>query len=403
MSGVVVSGWGVVSPLGDLVGEPMATSLAAGARPAVRERLDSGAEVTLCRVPEPWPEVVLAGGGNMRPVDRTGRLACAAAQLAIDHAGLSGQPTNQPAGLAPGLVLGTLFGGLRTIAEFDRRALTQGPMYASPLDFANSVINAAAGQTAIWHYLEGPNATIAGGATASLQAIAWALDLIEAGERAPILAGGAEEISPDAVLGFAAVGALANGAGPQPFDANRCGSALGEGAALLVLEDHDGALARGATIRGRVRGAAGTFDPSRGSDLEAAVESAERAIRQALEYADVTPSDVALVSSGASGSLEDRIEALALLRVLPETPVVAVKSQLGESHGAAGAIAAVVALEILAGASAPAVDGLEQLDPAWTNLRVVRSSGALSGKVALVTARADGATWAVVLEGAGER
>src|SRR5262249_41545987 len=100
------------------------------------------------------------GERNLRPGDRTGRLLLVAAPQALESAGWTAE---RRAGHEVGLVLGTTFCSVRTIAEFDRRALQLGPSYASPLDFANSVINAAAGQAAIWHDLRGVNSTVAAG------------------------------------------------------------------------------------------------------------------------------------------------------------------------------------------------------------------------------------------------
>ena len=95
-----------------------------------------------------------------------------------------------------------MFGSVRTIAEFDRRRLTAGPNYVKPFDFANSVINAAAGQTAIWHRLTGVNSTISGGAAAGLEALAYAAGLMANGRETVVLAGGAEELCFESFYGF---------------------------------------------------------------------------------------------------------------------------------------------------------------------------------------------------------
>ena len=100
------------------------------------------------------------GERNLRPIDRTSRLMLVAAGQALEGAGWTAEVLT---GREAGLVLGTTFCSVRTIAEFDRRGLQLGPSYASPLDFANSVINAAAGQAAIWFGLRGLNSTISAG------------------------------------------------------------------------------------------------------------------------------------------------------------------------------------------------------------------------------------------------
>ena len=393
MKGIPIVGWGAVSPVGDPAGEPIATILARGIEVFGQEELAESRVIATARVPDPWPEALLEGFGNMRPIDRVGRLACGATRLALEDARFSTGESGA------GLVLGTLFGGLRTIAEFDRRAMAEGPMYASPLDFANSVINAAAGQTAIWHKLDGPNATIGGGPTAALQALAWAADLIAAGEPGPLLAGGSEELAADAILAFGAAARLCGAAGPRPFDAHRDGLALGEGAAFLVLEGEDHARERGAPRRAKLCGVAGSFDPSRGADAASAATSMARAVRLALEQAGIDRSQVALVSSGASGDLDDANEAQGLVAAGIKAPVIAIKSALGEAFGASGALAAIVALEVLGGALAPPVRGFERAERAWQDLDIVREPRSLDpGGYALVTARArDGASWAAVV------
>ncbi len=397
MKPIPIAGWGVVSPLGDRGGQALAAALAEGVDVYRHEELAASREITTARVPDPWPEALLEGFGNMRPIDRVGRLACAATRLALEHACFD------PSAGGAGLVLGTLFGGLRTIAEFDRRAMAEGPMYASPLDFANSVINAAAGQTAIWHKLDGPNATIGGGTTAALQAMAWAGDLMAAGEPGPLLAGGAEELAADAILAFGAAARLCGPEGPRPFDAGRSGIALGEGAAFLVLESAGHLAMRGVKPRGSLCGVAGSFDPTRGADPAAAATSMARAIHLALEQAGVSAEEIVVASSSASGDLDDANEAQGLVAAGVKAPVIAIKSALGEAFGASGALATVVALEVLAGAPAPPVRGFERAERAWQDLDIVREPRYLEETgYALVTARArDGASWAAVIGGPG--
>src|SRR5947208_1258828 len=146
------------------------------------------------------------------------------------------------------------------------------------MDFANTVINAPAGQAAIWHGLRGVNATVAAGAASGLLAVAHAADLIRAGRATTVLAGGVEELSFESVCGFRRAGLLCDGDRPRPFDAGRSGFALGEGAAVLVLEDSEAAAARGARVLGRIAGHGARFDPEQGRDDESAVAAAVGAI-----------------------------------------------------------------------------------------------------------------------------
>jgi 3-oxoacyl-[acyl-carrier-protein] synthase II len=189
---VVVTGAGVLSPLGDSA-EALHAALVAGRsglKPVELFPLDGLGSVQAGEV-RPFEPRDYLGERNLRPIDRTSRLLISAAQRALDE---SGWTPELRAGREIGLVLGTTFCSVKTISEFDRRNLQLGPSYASPLDFANSVINAAAGQAAIWHGLRGLNSTISAGEASGLLAIAYGAQQIRGGRAAALLAGGAEEI-----------------------------------------------------------------------------------------------------------------------------------------------------------------------------------------------------------------
>jgi len=410
--GVVVTGVGVLAALGDSSGA-LHRALAAG-RSAVRP-LETLAAPGLAATWPDWgaeldgysPERYLEGA-NLRPLDRTGRLATAAACLAIADAGWSEELLAEA---EAGLVLGTMFGSVRTIAEFDRRALTAGPAYVKPFDFANSVINAAAGQAAIHHRLTGVNTTVAGGTTAGLQALAHAADLIRLGRARAVLAGGAEEMCFESFLGFARAGWLApapnghpNGGGDAvPFHARRRGFRLGEGAALLALEEEGEARSRGARVLARVAGSGSGFDPSRGADPVSAAAAVARTAAAALAEAGLAPDEIDCLSASASGSpAVDRAEAAGIAALFgadaSRLAVTAVKGQLGETLGASGALQAVVLLEALGSGELPGIAGL---DAPEDGLPLTVGAESRRGRFArgLVTSVGlDGAVAALVLE-----
>src|SRR6185295_14453954 len=141
------------------------------------------------------------------------RLLLVAAGQALERSGLNGQDPAAAAEREVGLVVGTNFCSVRTIAEFDRRGQQLGPSYASPIDFANSVINAAAGQAAIWYGLRGVNSTVSAGEASGLMAISQGADLIAGGRAEALLAGGVEELCFEAMLGFERAGRLASSNG----------------------------------------------------------------------------------------------------------------------------------------------------------------------------------------------
>ena len=342
-----------------------------------------------------WSAEADLAENNWRQLDRTGHLATLAAKRALESAG---RPTMVPIGLC----LGTMFGSLKTICEFDRRALTAGPQYAKPMDFANSVINAAAGQVAIWHRLEGVNATISGGPSAGLQALAWAAELIRRGRAAALLAGGADEACDDALLAFSRRGDLATGPA-RPFDTDRTGFALAEGSALLMLEPAEAARSRGARIRGEVLGWASAFDPSRGADPARAARAAERAVREALADAGVATGDIGVVAASANGSRrDDEIEARAIASVFGATvPVLVTKGALGETLGAAGGFAVAALIAALTVGEIPPAEGLENYDAAWPEIGVARARQSLGGRFGVAHAAGfDGQHVALVVGGA---
>src|SRR5712692_9146723 len=221
---VFITGTGLISSLGDSSAQ-LHAALCAGRSGigAIRSFSAKGLNCHLGAEIKSFQAEKYLGRMNLRPLDRTSRLAAGAARLSLDNSGWSEEMVKQE---EVGLVLGTMFGSLHTISEFDRRILEAGPEYVSPMDFANTVINAAAGQAAIWHNLRGINSTISAGAASGLQAIGYGAELIRCGRLKALLAGGAEEFCFESFLGFCRAGMLCGSSGgagerPIPFDARR--------------------------------------------------------------------------------------------------------------------------------------------------------------------------------------
>ena len=404
---VVITGAGMVCPLGD---SPAAVHDAVrqgrrGLRPLGAFPTDGLGPRLAAEVADFSPQAYL-GTRNLRPLDRTAQLAASAAALALAHSGWSPEAREEQ---EVGLVLGTMFGSVRTIAEFDRRALVVGPEYVSPLDFANTVINAAAGQTAIVHALRGVNSTIAAGAASGLKAIGYAADLIRTGAATSVLAGGAEELSFEALHGFERAGRLCPPErevdGSVPFAAERCGSVLGEGAAFVMLEESEAAQARGARVRGEVRGHGWAYAGRRDESASRSGRALARAIRAALASASLVPEAVDAVSSAARGSPEgDLSEACALRLALGDhargVPVTAVKAALGEALGASGAMQAVLMLESIRERFLPGIPGLDRVDPEVGLEGACAGGRAVSVHNALLTASSGDGYWGAVVLGA---
>ncbi len=403
---VVVTGMGVLTALGDSPQalhrslcdggnglEPLEWEEGGAMPPRVAGRVDFDPKAYL-------------GNGNLRPLDRTARLAVAATGLALDAAGWTAEIRDET---EVGLVLGTMFCSVHTISGFDRRAQEAGPNYAKPMEFANSVINAAAGQTAIWHDLWGINATIAGATASGAQAIAYASDLIRSGRASALLAGGVDELCFESFYGFHRAGLLydpagGDGAPAAPYDARRSGFALAEASAFLMLEEAESAAARGATVLAEIRGHGDAFDRSRGRDEESCAAALARSVTSALRRADRQPSQLACVSLSGNGARRgDRCEARGVALALGEAtaglPAVAIKSMLGESLGASGALQAVTAIESMRAGVLPGTAGLEQPEEGLPLARIGTDSSAVERGCGLVTALGlEGSSCALAIE-----
>ena len=398
---VVVTGIGLISPLGD---EPAALheALLAGRSGLVPIELFDASLLSTAIGGEvrPFEPERYLGERNLRPLDRTARLLISAAARALSDSGW----TEEERGLRElSLVVGTTYGSMHTIGEFDRRGLKLGPNFVSPFDFANSVINAAAGQAAIWHKLTGVNSTLSGGEASGLQAIAYAADLIRSGQTDVALAGGAEELCFESALAYSRAGRLCGEGGEAiPFDARRGGFAPAEGAGLLVLEAAEVAEARGAKILARIAGSGTAFAPERNADLAAALA---RSIAAAL--AGRPAGRLACVGSGASGARDlDAWEAEGIARVLAAAgaegvAVAAIKANLGEALGASGAFQAIGLIATLADGRLPGIAGLGATDEGFPLPGVSAAARTVPvgpGTLALATAiSADGPATALLL------
>lgn len=367
---VVITGAGVISSLGDS-SVSLQSSLCSGRSAIKPVELFStaglgcslGGEVPLFNAQN------YLGRRNLRPLDRTSRLVSSAAQLALEDSGWSElMRSNEEVGL----VLGTMFCSVHTISEFDRRAVEAGPAYASPMDFSNTVINAAAGQTAIIHNLRGINSTISTGTTSGLQAIGYATDIIRSGRAKAVLAGGADELCFESFCGFDRAGLLCrsdHSAGdlPIPFDKRRNGFALGEGAALLMLEEYSFAHERGARTLAEIAGHGSSYDCLQGDDDGAAVGAIALAIQRALNDSFTLPHEIDCFSASANGSrVGDRHEAHGLFAGLNgqthKLPITAIKSMLGETLGASGPLQVAAMFESMGDGVLPGIHSLEEVD-----------------------------------------
>ncbi len=299
-----------------------------------------------------------------------------------------------------GLVCGTIFGSIHSIASFDWSGLEDGVKYVNPMAFPNTVINSPAGQAAIRHKLGGVNSTISAGLASSLIAIQYATDFLRLGRARMLLAGGVEEIAEESYLGFRKNGLLSRNHHPLPFREERDGVILGEGSALLALELKETATHRGARPLAEVAGVGSSQDAQRIDGFSLNSDGAERAVRQALDVAGIGPEQVGGIISSASGSRGgDFMELEALRSVfgkrLAGIPISCPKASCGETLGAAGAIGMTAALAAVQRREIPPTAGLG--DPPQ-DLLLRSEPQSLVDKNVLVTAfSCEGSNAAVIL------
>ena len=348
------------------------------------------------------------GKKGLRELDRSARLACSAAKLALDDSRLEVTDVNTG---AIGVSLGSTFGSLHSISQFDRSGLIEGPRLVNPSHFPNTVINAPASQISIRFNIKGFNTTISTGFCAGLDAVSYAADFIRQGRADVVLAGGVEELCEETFLLFHTLGYLSGMSGGEPvsrpFDAARDGFVLSEGAAMLVLEDEQHAVNRGAEILAVVLGAGNSFDPGSDSSFDHAGKGLKTAIELALEDAQSRPKDLEYVCACANGTKGlDRMETRALKEVLGDhafqVPVSAIKSMIGESFSASGALAVSAAVGAIRKGFIPPTASYHRPDPRC-DLDIVPNSARQRPVDRVLVTAADpyGQNAAVILGGKG--
>ena len=291
------------------------------------------------------------GSKGLRTLDRTTRLALVAAKLALEDAQCEVTPAN---GKDVGVVLGSTMGSLHSISQFDMVGLRDGPRYVNPALFPNVVINSPASQVSIRFKLRGLSSTISTGFTAGLDAIGYALHLLQLGRVKAMVVGGVEELCLQTFLGFYRLGLLAaqeNGSpsGDALPPARRRGTLLGEGAAVFVLEPLEEARRRNIRAYAELLGYSTAFHPDSMHRYDPSAAAAVKALRQVLHDTELRPEAIDYVGACASSTRAiDAMERTAITRVFGAHPshlsVSAVKSMLGESFSAAAALQLAVAV-----------------------------------------------------------
>lgn len=369
---VVVTGIGMISPLGLDV-------------PSVWEGLvsgRSGIDYITQFDPEDFETKIAAEVKNfdpaqyldpkeMRRMDRFVHFAAAAAYQAVEQARLKIDGTNAE---DIGAIIGVGFGGLATLLTQHLVFLERGPQRVSPLLIPMMIADMASGQVSILLGAKGPNFCITSSCSSSSDAIGVAFEIIKRGDAQAMITGGSEAvINPLAVAGFSTARALSTrNHEPQkasrPFDAERDGFVMGEGAAALILEDLSFATKRGAPILAEVLGYSATSDAYHITQPAEGAEGGARAMKMALREAGLEPGQIDYINAhGTSTPLNDKNETMAIKAAFGKeayrVPVSSTKSMLGHLLGAAGAIEAAISVLTIQHGIIPPTINLTSPDP----------------------------------------
>jgi len=355
---VAVTGLGVVAPCGigvDAFWDGINTPVEPADKRTVDD-FDAG----------PWFE----NPKEARRTDRFAQFAMAAAQMALDQAGDIGADPDRS-----GVIIGTGVGGLTTLENGVQIYYTKGARRVSPFLVPMMMANAAAAAVSMRHGWRGPCETISTACAAGSHSIGYAAMLIASGRCDVMLGGSAEAaLTPTAIQGFVNMTATSSSGRSCPFDGDRDGFVIAEGAGVVVLEDMDRAIARGATILAEVLGAASTADAHHITAPAPGGSGAVSCMEQALADAGVPTSAVGQINAhGTSTPLNDAAEAEAIAKVFgtPGPPVTSIKGVTGHSLGAAGALEAVASVLSIQKRLIPPTMGFETLDPDMPPIDVV--------------------------------
>ncbi|MDO6354032.1 beta-ketoacyl-ACP synthase II [Caloramator sp. CAR-1] len=272
-----------------------------------------------------------------------------------------------------GVVIGSGIGGLLTIEKEHKNLLEKGPNKVGPLFIPMAIVNLAAGNVAIKFGAKGICSSVVTACASGTNAIGEAFRYIQMGYLDVAIAGGAEApITPLALAGFTNLTALTNSNDPKrasiPFDLERSGFVMGEGAGIVILEEYEHAINRGAKIYAEVIGYGFTCDAYHMTAPDEEADGASRAMEMALLDANIQKEEISYINAhGTSTPLNDKLETLAIKKVFGEyskkIPISSTKSMTGHLLGAAGAIEAIVCVKAIEEGFIPATIGYEKKDP----------------------------------------
>ncbi len=377
MRRVVITGLGLVSPLASGVELTWSRLLAgqSGARRVTEFEVEDLPCKIACRIPvgdgsdgtfnpDDWMEPK-----EQRKVDPFIIYAVAAADQALADAKWA--PESDEDQIRTGVLIGSGIGGLEGIVEAGYALRDKGPRRISPFFIPGRLINLASGQVSIKHKLRGPNHAVVTACSTGAHAIGDASRLIAFGDADVMVAGGTESpVSRISLAGFAACKALSTArnddptTASRPYDEDRDGFVMGEGAGVVVLEELEHALARGAKIYAEIIGYGLSGDAYHITAPSESGEGAQRSMEMALKRAGITPGDLDYINSHGTSTMADTIELGAVERVVGDAAskisMSSTKSSIGHLLGAAGSTEAIFCVLAIRDNIAPATINLDK-------------------------------------------
>jgi 3-oxoacyl-[acyl-carrier-protein] synthase II len=369
---VVVTGLGLVTPLGTGV-EKTWKAICAGESGIGRiTKFDpTGYDAQIAGEVKDFDPAQFIEKKEIKKMDAFIHYAVGAAQLAVDDAGLKIKPEEAT---KVGVYIGSGIGGLGSIEHYHEVLKTRGPGRVSPFFIPMTIINLASGQVAIRIGAKGPNSCAVTACATGNHCIGDAYRLIQRGDADVMVAGGAEAaVTPLGVAGFAAAKALSfrndePTKASRPFDRDRDGFVLGEGAGVVVIEELEHARRRGVRMYGEIIGYGMNSDAYHITAPPEEGEGAIRCMELALKDAGINRDQIGYINAHGTSTMADAIETRAIKRVFGEQafriPVSSTKSMTGHLLGAAGGIEAVFSLLALFHGILPPTINLDNPDPA---------------------------------------
>ncbi|HEV8482973.1 MAG TPA: beta-ketoacyl-ACP synthase II [Blastocatellia bacterium] len=369
---VVVTGIGLVCGSGRTKEEVWANLLAGRSGIGIISRFDATSfPVRIASEVKDFDPLKFIEKKEVKKMDVFIHYAIAAAQEAMDDSGLKVTEENAT---EIGTYIGSGIGGFGVIEREHEKFLKGGPGKISPFFIPAAIVNLAAGQVSIRFGTKGPNSATCTACSTGAHAVGDSFKIIQRGDADAVICGGAEAaITPMGVGGFAAMRALSTRNddpehSSRPFDLDRDGFVIGEGAGILILEELEHAVARGAKIYAEMVGYGMTSDAYHITQPSEDADGAVRVMAKALNDAGIQPHEVGYINAhGTSTFYNDKLETLAIKKVFGDSaysiPVSSTKSMMGHLLGAAGGVEAGIMALALRDQVAPPTANYEKPDP----------------------------------------